>query len=249
MKRTWMIRLGITLIFLAAILLLYSIFGPGNNGEEEFQTSLQEEDLLIPTEEEGPHYPAPSVTIDFEGLLEINEEITGWIWIPDSPINYPVLRGDDNQKYLTRSYKGTYDRNGSVFMDYRCQPDYTTKHTILFGHNMLTEDIFGTLERYKDPEYLNSHSMIYILTPDGYQVYQVFSIHDTDAYGETYRVHFDSDDRYQQYLDEMTELSLQPLEITPDSEDLVLTLSTCTSHGNKNDRFVVQAVLQETVKK
>ena len=248
MKRTWMIRLGITLILLAAILLLYSIFGPGNNGQEEFQTSLQEEDLLILTEEEGPHYPAPFVTIDFEGLLEINEEITGWIWIPDSPINYPVLRGDDNQKYLTRSYKGTYDRNGSVFMDYRCQPDYTTKHTILFGHNMLTEDIFGTLERYKDLEYINSHSLIYIMKPEEYRVYEVFSVHGTDATGETYRVNFDTLDRYQQYLKEMKGLSINPLGPDPESEDQILTLSTCTSNGNKNDRFVVQAVLQEIVK-
>lgn len=248
MKRIWMIRLGIVLILLACILLLYSLFGPGNNGEEEFQTSLQKEELPISAEAEQPLYLAPSVTIDFDGLLAINEETTGWIWIPDSPINYPVLRGDDNQKYLTRSYKGTYDRNGSVFMDYRCQPDYTTKHTILFGHNMLTEDIFGTLERYKDLEYINSHSLIYILKPGEYRVYEIFSVHGTDATGETYRVNFDTPDRYQRYLEEMKGLSIHSLGPVPGPEDQILTLSTCTSQGNKNDRFVVQAVLQETVK-
>ena len=248
MKRIWMIRLGIVLILLACILLLYSLFGPGNNGEEEFQTSLQEEELPISAEVEQPLFPAPSITIDFDGLLAINEETTSWIWIPDSPITYPVMQGPDNQKYLTRSYKGTYDKNGSVFMDYRCQPDYSSSHTILFGHNMLTEDIFGTLERYKDLEYISSHPLIYILKPDEYLVYEIFSVHETDAAGETYRVNFDTPDRYQQYLEEMRGLSIHPLEPDPDAEDQILTLSTCTSNGNKNDRFVVQAVLQETVK-
>jgi len=248
MKRIWMIRLGIVLVLLACILLLYSLFGSGNNGEEEFQTSLQEEELPILVEAEQPLYPAPSVTIDFDGLLAINEETTSWIWITDSPINYPVMQGPDNQKYLTRSYKGLYDKIGSVFMDYRCQPDYSSSHTILFGHNMLTEDIFGTLERYMDLEFINNHSLIYILKPEEYQVYEVFSVHGTDATGETYRVDFDTLDCYQQYLEEMKELSIHPLEPTPDTEDRILTLSTCTSQGDKNDRFVVQAVLQETVK-
>lgn len=63
MKRIWMIRLVIVLILLACILLLYSLFGPGNNGEKEFQTSLQDEELPISTEAEQPLNPAPFAAI------------------------------------------------------------------------------------------------------------------------------------------------------------------------------------------
>ena len=79
-------------------------------------------------------------------------------------------------------------------------------------------------------------------------MYEVFSIHGTDATGETYRVNFETPDHFRQYLEEMKALSIHPLGPDPESKDQILTLSTCTSHGNKNDRFVVQAVLQETVK-
>ena len=46
----------------------------------------------------------PDLGIDFEKLRAVNEDIIGWIWIPDTRINYPLLQGENNSEYLRTAY-------------------------------------------------------------------------------------------------------------------------------------------------
>ena len=55
--------------------------------------------------------------VDMEAVQEINDEITCWLYSPDTVIDYPVCHGEDNEYYLTHLADGTYNRNGCLFVD------------------------------------------------------------------------------------------------------------------------------------
>ena len=62
--------------------------------------------------------------MDFDQLRQKNADAVGWLYLPDTTINYPVLQHGDNDYYLNRQIDGSYNRNGSIFMDYRSAPDF-----------------------------------------------------------------------------------------------------------------------------
>ena len=67
--------------------------------------------------EEVPVYVDPYAdalrNMDFSALQEVNSDVLGWILIPDTIISYPIVQGDDNQYYLTHSWKKSYNWLGS----------------------------------------------------------------------------------------------------------------------------------------
>jgi len=158
------------------------------------------------------------VKIDFAGLKAINRQVIGWIMVPDSPINYPIMKAADNQKYLNRTLHGKYNVLGSIFMDFRNKSDYSDPNTIIYGHNVRNGAMFGSLHQYKNEEYLDSHRYVYIITEEGTRVYEIFSAFVTDIYDDVY------------------DFDLQRGSADKD----IITLSTCTSSGRVNERYVIQ---------
>jgi sortase B len=200
-----------------------------------------------PTDEEREPVPP---AIDFELLASISPDSVGWIWIPDSDISYPLVQGRDNQFYLTRTYDGGYNKLGSIFLDYRISGDFKAKNTIIYGHNMKSDAMFGTLEKFRDQAYVDARPEFTILREEGAYRYRIFSAYVTDALSDTYTYQFGNDAAYSRYLEKITNLSditAPALEGTapmmPDFSVPIVTLSTCTSTGRQLDRFVVHGFL------
>lgn len=179
--------------------------------------------------------------IDFDSLKNINKDAVGWIWIGDSNISYPLVQGNDNARYLTRTYDGNYNILGSIFLDYRIPGDFSARNTVIYGHNMKNDAMFGTLEKYGDQAYYESHKEVFILTPEGPMKYEIFSAYVTDAYSDTYTMKFNNDDAYANYLNKMRSNSAIKTQVTVDPSDSIITLSTCTNSNIKTERFVVHA--------
>ena len=76
------------------------------------------------------------IGIDFDALLAENKDIVGWIYSENTPINYPVVQGRDNDYYLHRMLDGTNNIAGTIFMDSRNDPNLGDYNTIIYGHNM-----------------------------------------------------------------------------------------------------------------
>lgn len=181
------------------------------------------------------------IEIDFKSLYSLNKDIVGWIWINDLKINYPLVRGSDNQFYLTHTYDGTYNSLGSIFMDFRNSTELDDPNTLIYGHNMLTDEMFGILEKYKDLEFYENHKYVYILQEDVVRKYEIFSAYITDAYGDSYTREFSDTNSFNDYLYKMKNQSLIDTGVLVKKDDKIITLSTCTSYGGKNERFVVHA--------
>jgi sortase B len=109
----------------------------------------------------------PARTVDFSALKAINSDAIGWLYCPDTVIDYPVMEAQDYTYYLRHLPDGTYNINGSVFLDYGCAPDFSDRLSVIYGHNMKTEKMFGTLVNYKDQAYYDAHPYLYLYTETG----------------------------------------------------------------------------------
>ncbi|NCC47627.1 MAG: sortase, partial [Clostridia bacterium] len=93
----------------------------------------------------------------FRELLEINDDVIGWIIIPGTMIDYPVVQGDDNKWYLDHDLYGEEDKAGTVFMDYRMTLDGKDRHQILYGHHLRQGTMFTDLMKYKNADFFQKN--------------------------------------------------------------------------------------------
>ena len=181
--------------------------------------------------------------IDFKGLQAINGDIFGWIQIFGTQVDYPLLDANDTQYYLNHTYDHRRSAYGSIFLEPRNSRKMNDRHVIIYGHNMVNRSMFGSLLNYKKQSYADNHNKITICMPGKDLVYQVFSVYTADIDSPNYRLNFAGDASFEEMISYMKKQSVISSNITPDAEDQILTLSTCTSAGSKSKRFVVNAVL------
>jgi len=183
----------------------------------------------------------PDAYVDMKDLLHVNPEIVGWIWIPDTAISYPLVRADNNQKYLTLSYNLKRTNSGSIFMDYRNPADFSGDNTIIYGHNMKNGSMFGKLKKFADVSYLKAHSYVYFFTVDRILKYRIFAGYQTQSTSESYTPDFTGDISYDKFISYLKTSAGGDLTELPEARAPLLTLSTCTSVRH-TDRFVIHAV-------
>lgn len=183
---------------------------------------------------------------DWDALCSENEDIKGWLCIPDTLINFPVVGTDDNAFYLSHDFSGDKDKAGCPFMDKDTQIwDF---NRVIYGHNMGTgsEAMFSTLLKYEQEDYFREHPVIYFMDAYGsaaaYQVMAVvkYTIDDLGEWDFRIRNHADMES-YNAWMEQLQGRALYYEE--PDhAPTSIITLSTCDRriHG-KNGRFLVIA--------
>lgn len=192
-------------------------------------------------------YPQIVTTESIQELEEKYEDFVFWMYIEDTNINYYVVQADDNEFYLRKNIDKQTNGNGSLFMDYRNDPDNLYRHNIVYGHNQKNGTMFSDLGDYRDENFFNTHNMIYTYSGKGVDVWQIFSAYETttdDYYIETW---FESDDTYYDFIRGLQNKSLHSTDVVLTSSDVILSLSTCHKYENPNGRFVVHAVRIGTV--
>ena len=133
---------------------------PSSEQQDENVDVGQEDDPEAEQPEEVKPEKLPDILPEYQEIYAENHDLVGWLEIEGTVINYPVLQSDteeDSQFYLTHSFAKKKDKNGSLFMDYR--NDFLDRDTnlIIYGHNMKSGAMFGTLKRYLEKGYLEKH--------------------------------------------------------------------------------------------
>ena len=144
-KKYKLFILNFILILLIIIFILSSYNYFHNLFEDKKNNNLYQEiinDYTIINEDDNSN--EINDYIDVKKLKEVNSDVKGWISIPNTNINYPILQGSNNNYYLNRDINKEYNRNGSIFMDYR-NHEFNDNNTIIYGHNMNTEAMFSDL--------------------------------------------------------------------------------------------------------
>ncbi len=182
--------------------------------------------------------------VDFKELKEVNEDIVGWLYLPDTVINYPVVQGKDNSYYLKRLIDRTYNANGCLFVDYKNHMDFMDDNTLIYGHHMDSGKMFASLVKYKDQEFYDSHPVIYFLTEEkAYQI-ELFAGYTTGTDSGAYMVSLSSREDKIDWLKEMFHQSDFYADVTLTSLDKVVTFSTC-AYEFQNARYVLHGKLTE----
>lgn len=195
---------------------------------------------------------APEVTeppviypeVDFEGLMTVNEDVVGWIYIEGTQINYPILQGEDNRHYVSTMINGAYNGAGSIFMDYRNQPDFTDPHTVIYGHNMNNGSMFAAIVKYQDPEFFAAHPTGMIMTPEGNFQFEVVAGYVASLADPSWQLEFANEADFDNWLQDTMERSIIGGTVVPTAQDQIITLSTC-SYEFSDARFVLVCVVRK----
>ena len=198
---------------------------------------------IEPVEEKRIDYSKLSlVDVDFSKLKQVNDETKAYIKIKGLDVSAPVVQTSDNKYYLSHSYDKKYNSAGWIFGDYRNDWDNLKQNTIIYGHNRRNYIMFGSLKKILDQSWYGNkdNHVIYISTENSNMLFQIFSAYTIPT--ETYYLtnEFDTDEEYQNYLDTVLARSQVQFDVTPMTEDKILTLSTCHTSTTK---MVVHAKL------
>ena len=183
---------------------------------------------------------------NYDKLLELCSDAVGYIFQKDV-MSYPIVQAEDNDKYLRTLMNGEYNVAGTIFVDARCEEGMEGKYSIVYGHNMYNEGMFGTLPNYEDEAYYKEHPYFDIYIGYRHYRYYVFSAFVAEAEGYVYtysipegqyKAQFDrlrADGKYQTDFRELRE------------DDHVIVLSTCVNFHDYSYRNVVCLVRGEEV--
>ena len=220
---------------------LYKIMSGYHKGKAEYDKILE-----IAVEEKEPEEEGQedSFRVNFDELLAINPDTVGWIRFSPEPsqINYPVVQGDDNDLYLHKTFSANDNTVGAIFVNVYNNPDFNDRNTIIYGHRMNDNSMFHDLAKYEDKSFWESNPYFYIYTPDGREItYHIYSTGVVKDVSDTYLTEFASDEEYQAFLNMTKEVAAYDTGIEVGTDDVIVTLSTCTKASN-DDRFVVRGV-------
>lgn len=184
----------------------------------------------VPTQQSA----APQPRQDFS---EINPDYVGWIRIEGTAVDYPVMQGRDNERYIDTTFRGEKNRSGAIFMDCDCREGFSAPLAILYGHNMKDGSMFASLHRYRNNDFLTEHPVITITVPDGETLtYRIFAAKVTDIYDEAFALRKKDQQTVDAYCAKLNK---------PESPGQVLVLSTCMSGGNEDARLLVFAAREK----
>ena len=200
------------------------------------------EPIWVPDPADGDPVMKEMAEINLAALQEANPDVIGWIRIPETKIDYPLMQGQDNDFYLKHTWEKEKNYVGSVFLECRNSPDLMDFNTIIYAHNMNDGSMFGGLSKYNDSQYRQKHPYVYIATPDGVLRYEIFAFYKADLDSPTYGLSFNQVQTKVDFVKHALEESHYDTGIIPEGHDRVLTLSTCTAAGISY-RWVAQARL------
>lgn len=177
-----------------------------------------------------------------------NEDMAAWLVVPDTRIDYPVMwTPRDENYYLRRDFEGRDDQNGCLILDTDSSVDPMTTNLIIHGHNMKSGAMFGDLDKYKDETYFQEHREMLLHTEEGLHTYEVLAVFRSQVYKKTDQVfkfyqffQADTQEEFDDFYNNIKELSLYDTGVTAEFGDRFLTLSTCSYHVDRG-RFVVVA--------
>ncbi|MCL2627718.1 MAG: class B sortase [Oscillospiraceae bacterium] len=165
-------------------------------------------------------------------LYKLNNDFIGWFSI-ENLIEYPVVRGRNNSKYINTTFLGERNASGAIFMDYRHTGGWDEIVSIIYGHNMKDDSMFAQLARYLDETFMQQNRTILVTTRDGRQLtYEIFAVKQTDAWDSAYTIAISNRER-----------AAELLPNAPQNASHFILLSTCTRSANPDERIIVFAAL------
>ena len=165
--------------------------------------------------------------IDHAALEQINPDYACWLYCPDSPIDYPVVQGADNSRYLHRLFNGEKNACGTLFIDCRNLTDFQDPNTLIYGHHMRNGSMFKSITYYEDQAWFDSHPYMLLISAREIAVLELFAGCTASKRDPCYEIALSDGDDLLALAAALREKSdfASGVEIRPG--DRLVTLSTC----------------------
>lgn len=194
--------------------------------------------------------PSAKEYTSFAELCKKNPDVFGWITVKGTHIDYPLVQGEDNSKYVNTNVWGEFSLSGSIFLDFRNQKDFTDMNHIIYGHHMAKEAMFGELENYAQKSYFNNHNKGEIYYGDKWHQIEFFAFVKADAYDSVlYDTTLQSMEDVPFYLDYVREHAVNFRELSFQEEEKFVILSTCTSDSTNGRHLLIGRLKEEAENK
>lgn len=189
----------------------------------------------------------PEIMEKYKDLYAQNNDLIGWLSIPGTVIDYPVMQNEDNEYYLHHSFYGEEDRYGCLFVKDFVDVNAPSTNFIIYGHNMKDGSMFGDLDEYREESFLQEHPLVYFNTLYEERTYEIMAVFlsqiyesddDVFKYYEFYQA--DTEDEFLSFYEAISGMSLYETGVTAEFGDELLMLSTCAYHV-EDGRLVVAA--------
>ncbi len=259
-KSAWsLILVGSLIIVLLSGFGIYTWFKDNkatNNLVEEIVRTTPVEEITAGEEDELVNQPSdenksdpywdyvklPLISVDFKELIEKNSDTVGFIKVNNTNINYPVVQTDNNDFYLNHAFDKSKNGGGWVYLDYRNDINNLKHNTVIYAHGRKNNTMFGSLKNAVKKEWYenNSNHVINISTPEVDSLWQVISVYTIPT--ETYYLttNFGTEENHQKFIDTILSRSVYNFNTQVNTNDKLLTLSTCL---NDDIKIVLHAKL------
>lgn len=245
----------LTMLVCGGILLNIYVVAPYlNNREAQKTNQLKADDKLFAAwanaRDKYPDVDFPTgMQLKFVELFVTNKDFSGWLSIPGTEVELPVVQGADNTEYLKKSFYGEKSKYGCCFLDSSNRIDELDRNTVIYGHNMKSDNMMlGPLEDYKTIDGFKAAPLISFSTlykDTKWKIYAVFISNGAESGDDGYLFNYifrnlSSDDAFGSYINQIDQRKLYTtgVDILPD--DKILTVSTCI-YDFKDARLAVVA--------
>lgn len=237
------------LVFVAAIIALGVIAFSYWQGQDKYNTVATqafEEPVDIAS------VSLSDVVIDWDALRAINPDTVGWVYVPDTKINYPITHTTDNDKYLTTDFLGEKSwlaSYGSIFLAAENTGDFSDANNIVYGHHMNDGSMFAQFADFRDEATFNKHRTVYIFTPTMNYKLTSFSLVVVDASDPLAQPSFADDAELQAYTQDKIDRSVitpDPASVSVQEIQKMFAFVTCSDYTETSQRIVLFANVSDS---
>lgn len=229
--------------------MIYTHFKEATAQNELYESLAEIAEQDTETETTAPSKSdVPEMPPEYAELYRQNSDIVGWLTIPDTKINYPVMQSKDNPNfYLKHGFDKAYTDYGCPYVSEECDVNKPSDNLIIYGHNMKNGSMFSALNQFKSKDFWEKHRAVYFNTLYEKQTYEIIAVFKTAVYTDTadefryYRfVDTETSDLFDEYIGAVKSRSFYDTGVSAEYGDKLITLSTC-EYSNKNGRLVLVA--------
>lgn len=247
----------VAVVLIAAHYLQYSILGSHMAVDSDGNVLATESYIVdlknkTPTQEQIQQLPHGTINEEYASLYNENNDFIGWLSVPGTNIDYPVMQTDNNDDYLHTNFQKEYEFSGTLFADYRGKigPGEMPHNTVIYGHNMRYKYQFSALINFKhDINFVKLSPIVDFNTlydNNKYKIFSVFVTNISTEHGEVFdytgATYFKNRSEFYDFVLECGDRSYYDMGVDVEYGDEFLTLSTCDKDSGGLDlRLVVVA--------
>ena len=176
--------------------------------------------------DDGEKVIAP-IKVDFEALQKANPEVIGWLYCPDTTIDFPICRAEDNDYYIDHNYEREYSPYGAIFADCMNRPGFEDSNYLIYGHHLTDGSMFAILDKWLKQDFFDEHPIMWILTPEQDYRVELFSAYYIEAIDEAYTIFQGPSQQFDRYLQVAKNNSKVTADVELDGNAKYVMFSTC----------------------